>query len=79
VTGEGTLYPLLSRLKKGGHVVTTWRDSDAGPPRKYDAITAEGRRGRGTSRRRRIPVLDRRAPIHGRRPVATNCRTVRRR
>jgi PadR family transcriptional regulator PadR len=44
VTGEGTLYPLLSRLKKGGHVVTTWRDSDAGPPRKYYAITAQGRR-----------------------------------
>ena len=44
VTGEGTLYPLLSRLKKDGHVTTTWRESDAGPPRKYYAITAEGRR-----------------------------------
>lgn len=44
VTGEGTLYPLLSRLKKEGHVATTWRESDAGPPRKYYAITAEGRR-----------------------------------
>jgi PadR family transcriptional regulator PadR len=45
VTGEGTLYPLLSRLQKDGRVATTWRDSDAGgPPRKYYAITAKGRR-----------------------------------
>ncbi len=44
VTGEGTLYPLLSRLKKEGHVATTWRESDAGPPRKYYAITSQGRR-----------------------------------
>ena len=44
VTGEGTLYPLLSRLKKDGHVSTRWRESDAGPPRKYYTITAEGRR-----------------------------------
>jgi PadR family transcriptional regulator PadR len=45
VTGEGTLYPLLSRLQKDGRVASTWRDSDAGgPPRKYYAITAKGRR-----------------------------------
>jgi PadR family transcriptional regulator PadR len=44
VTAEGTLYPLLARLKRDGRVATTWRDSDAGPPRKYYAITAEGRR-----------------------------------
>jgi PadR family transcriptional regulator, regulatory protein PadR len=44
VTGEGTLYPLLSRLKRDGHVTTRWRESDAGPPRKYYAITDEGRR-----------------------------------
>ena len=44
VTAEGTLYPLLSRLKKDGRVTTTWRDSDSGPPRKYYAITQEGRR-----------------------------------
>jgi PadR family transcriptional regulator PadR len=44
VTGEGTLYPLLSRLKRDGRVTTTWRESDSGPPRKYYAITAEGRR-----------------------------------
>jgi PadR family transcriptional regulator PadR len=44
VTAEGTLYPLLSRLRKDGRVTTSWRDSEAGPPRKYYAITAEGRR-----------------------------------
>lgn len=45
VTGEGTLYPLLSRLQKAGRVGSVWRDSDAGgPPRKYYAITAAGRR-----------------------------------
>jgi len=43
VTAEGTLYPLLSRLHKDGRVSTTWKDSDAGPPRKYYAITAAGR------------------------------------
>jgi PadR family transcriptional regulator PadR len=45
VTGEGTLYPLLSRLQKDGRVATAWRDSDSGgPPRKYYGITAKGRR-----------------------------------
>jgi PadR family transcriptional regulator, regulatory protein PadR len=42
VTSEGTIYPLLSRLKKTGHVTTTWRDSEEGPPRKYYAITEQG-------------------------------------
>lgn len=40
---EGTVYPLLSRLKREGHVSTTWRDSTEGPPRKYYAITEHGR------------------------------------
>ena len=47
VTGEGTLYPLLARLKKDGRVSTTWRESVEGPPRKYYAITEEGRRALG--------------------------------
>ena len=41
---EGTVYPLLSRLRKDGAVTTTWQESDSGPPRKYYAITALGRR-----------------------------------
>lgn len=42
VTSEGTIYPLLSRLKKEGHVTTTWRESQEGPPRKYYATTPQG-------------------------------------
>ena len=47
VTGEGTLYPLLCRLRKDGRVTTTWRESEVGPPRKYYTITPEGRRALG--------------------------------
>ncbi|HEX8497897.1 MAG TPA: PadR family transcriptional regulator [Actinomycetales bacterium] len=39
---EGTLYPLLSRLRKQGLVETTWRDSTAGPPRRYYSLTPAG-------------------------------------
>ena len=41
---EGTLYPLLSRLKKSGLVDYTWRESTSGPPRKYYKITKVGER-----------------------------------
>jgi PadR family transcriptional regulator PadR len=45
VTGEGTVYPLLSRLQRDGRVSSSWQESSAGgPPRKYYAITARGRR-----------------------------------
>ncbi len=39
---EGTLYPLLSRLRRQGWVQTSWRESTAGPPRRYYALTSEG-------------------------------------
>ena len=39
---EGTLYPLLSRLRANGLVSYTWQESDKGPPRKYYRLTAEG-------------------------------------
>ncbi len=42
MTSEGTIYPLLSRLRRDGMVTTTWRESDAGPPRRYYRITAAG-------------------------------------
>ena len=42
VTTEGTIYPLLSRLRSEGLVDTTWRESLQGPPRRYYRITAEG-------------------------------------
>ena len=40
---EGTLYPLLSRLKRYGLVEYTWEESNAGPPRKMYTITESGR------------------------------------
>lgn len=43
VTSEGTLYPLLSRLRREGLVATTWRESETGPPRRYYRITESGR------------------------------------
>lgn len=39
---EGTLYPLLSRLKKNGLVDYIWRESKSGPPRKYYKLTKSG-------------------------------------
>jgi PadR family transcriptional regulator, regulatory protein PadR len=41
---EGTVYPLLSRLRRDGLVETTWRESEAGPPRRYYRLTADGAR-----------------------------------
>ncbi len=43
VTSEGTIYPLLARLRREDLVSTIWRESDAGPPRRYYRITDEGR------------------------------------
>ncbi|AMQ56022.1 PadR family transcriptional regulator [Algoriphagus sanaruensis] len=40
---EGTLYPLLNRLKSAELVTYRWVESEAGPPRKYYAITEEGK------------------------------------
>ena len=39
---EGTLYPLLTRLKKEGMLSYEWRESAQGPPRKYYALTDDG-------------------------------------
>ena len=41
-TQEGTLYPLLSRLRREELVDYEWRESVAGPPRKYYALTGKG-------------------------------------
>src|SRR6266851_3154778 len=43
VTGEGTIYPLLARLRRQGLVETTWQESDAGPPRRYYRLAPSGR------------------------------------
>ncbi len=39
---EGTLYPLLTRLRKAGLVDYKWVESTSGPPRKYYTITLQG-------------------------------------
>jgi PadR family transcriptional regulator PadR len=41
-TQEGTLYPLLSKMRRDGLLEYEWRESDAGPPRKYYELTAKG-------------------------------------
>ena len=43
IVSEGTVYPLLSRLKTSGLVQSEWVESDAGHPRKYYALTTAGR------------------------------------
>lgn len=39
---EGTLYPLLTRLKNDGLLNYRWEESTSGPPRKYYGLTDEG-------------------------------------
>ncbi len=43
VTGEGTIYPLLARLRRQGLVDTSWRESEAGPPRRYYRLSSDGK------------------------------------
>ncbi len=42
-TSEGTIYPLLTRLKNEDLIVYKWEESDKGPPRKYYTISKKGR------------------------------------
>lgn len=43
LSSEGTLYPLLARLRKAGWVQTNWQESATGPPRRYYQLTSSGR------------------------------------
>lgn len=43
IVSEGTIYPLLTRLKTLGLVESEWVESDSGHPRKYYALTQAGR------------------------------------
>jgi PadR family transcriptional regulator PadR len=43
IVSEGTVYPLLSRLKTLGLVRSEWVESEGGHPRKYYALTAAGK------------------------------------
>ncbi|MFR2508578.1 PadR family transcriptional regulator [Odoribacter laneus] len=42
---EGTIYPMLTRLKNAGLLAYRWEESPQGPPRKYYSITDKGRSG----------------------------------
>ena len=44
IVPEGTVYPLLNRLKAEGWLASEWVEADAGHPRKYYKLTASGRR-----------------------------------
>ena len=44
VTSEGTIYPLLARLRRDGLVESSWKESPTGPPRRYYRLTGAGRR-----------------------------------
>ncbi len=41
-TQEGTLYPLLGKLKREGYLLHEWIESPSGPPRKYYSLSPEG-------------------------------------
>jgi PadR family transcriptional regulator PadR len=43
-TQEGTLYPLLSRLRRENLLEYKWQESETGPPRKYYSLTADGKK-----------------------------------
>ena len=44
VITEGTLYPLMNRLKREGLVISEWVESESGHPRKYYSLSREGKR-----------------------------------
>lgn len=39
---EGTLYPILTRMKNAGYLTYRWEESPQGPPRKYYTLTEAG-------------------------------------
>lgn len=44
LTSEGTIYPLLARMRREAQVMTEWQESASGPPRRYYRLTEGGRR-----------------------------------
>lgn len=50
-SGEGTVYPLLRRLRKEAWLDTFWQPSDAGPPRQYYQLTPTGAQALAAMRR----------------------------
>jgi PadR family transcriptional regulator PadR len=50
VTSEGTVYPLLTRIREEGLVDTFWEESPQGPPRRYYRLTKDGKHALDTFR-----------------------------
>ena len=50
LTSEGTIYPLLTRLRRDELVDSEWRESSEGPPRRYYRLTTHGRTALGSFR-----------------------------
>jgi PadR family transcriptional regulator, regulatory protein PadR len=59
VVGEGTIYPILNRLKRDGLIDSKWVESDAGHPRKYYWLTPAGRRRTAAMARHAFGFLSR--------------------
>ena len=55
---EGTLYPLLTRLKNAGLLAYQWEESTQGPPRKYYELTKSGRKFLGELEGSWIELVD---------------------
>jgi PadR family transcriptional regulator, regulatory protein PadR len=47
---EGTIYPLLSRLRRDGLLQSYWEESPSGPPRRYYRLSPSGKKDLGTFR-----------------------------
>jgi PadR family transcriptional regulator PadR len=56
--GEGTVYPLLRRLRRDGFLSTQWKESAAGPPRQYYELTGAGREHLGALHRDWAAIVD---------------------
>ena len=50
LNNEGTVYPLLSRLRSSGLVLSEWEESEEGPPRRYYRLSAKGEAALGDFR-----------------------------
>ncbi len=58
IASEGTLYPLLARMRETGLVETEWIESDEGRPRRYYELTAAGRERLAEFRTMWAPLRD---------------------
>ncbi len=74
---QGTVYPLLSRLRAAGVVETTWQESPSGPPRRYYLLTEAGRERLAAQRRVWLALSRDMATILGGPASTTRARDMR--